>query len=28
LGSARKRFVGVLRRGAGRDGQLMLFHPE
>lgn len=28
MGSARKRFVGVLRRGAGRDGQLMLFHPE
>lgn len=28
LGSARKRFVGVLRRSAGREGQLMLFHPE
>jgi general secretion pathway protein K len=28
LGSARKRFVGVIRRGAGREGQLMLFHPE
>jgi len=28
IGSARRRFVGILRRGAGRDGQVMLFHPE
>lgn len=28
IGSARKRFVGVLRRGAGPDSQVMLFHPE
>lgn len=28
IGSARKRFVGVLKRGAGTQSQLMLFHPE
>lgn len=28
LGSARKTFVGIVRRGAGREGQVMLFHPE
>jgi len=28
IGSARKRFVGVLRRGAGSQNQMMLFHPE
>lgn len=28
IGSARKRFVGVLRRGASRESQVMLFHPE
>lgn len=28
IGSARKRFVGVLRRGAGNMNQMMLFHPE
>lgn len=28
IGSARKAFVGIVRRGAGREGQIMLFHPE
>jgi general secretion pathway protein K len=28
IGSARKRFIGILRRGAARDPQVMLFHPE
>jgi len=28
IGSARKTFVGIVRRGAGREGQIMLFHPE
>lgn len=28
IGSAKARYVGVFRRGAGRDGQVMLFHPE
>jgi general secretion pathway protein K len=28
LGTAHKRFVGVFRRGVGREGVVMLFHPE
>ena len=28
IGSAKKRFVGVMRRGTGPDSQVMLFHPE
>jgi hypothetical protein len=28
IGSARARYVGVFRRGANREGQVMLFHPE
>ena len=28
IGSAHKRFVSVIRRGAARDSQIMLFHPE
>lgn len=28
LGSATGRYVGILRRGSNREGQVMLFHPE
>jgi type II secretory pathway component PulK len=28
LGSASGRYVAILRRGANREGQVMLFHPE
>lgn len=28
LGSAKGRYVGILRRGANREGQVMLFHSE
>ena len=27
IGGAKRRYVGLLRRGAARDSQLMLFHP-
>lgn len=28
IGSAKARYLGILRRGANRDGQVMLFHKE
>ena len=28
IGSAKARYAGILRRGANRDGLILLFHPE